>query len=168
MCLSKLIGDRCNFQTDIGGPVYYEDMKFYSVSDLNFLLNSGNITLSRALYNCLFNTLEEFSRSPDYINVCNCPIECQKTGFSYSISSSQYPTKLRAQSLFLKDNKSNFTDFDSYFSQLKEDFLFLRIYFEDSTETIISEDPKYKIADLVANLGGTIGLFTGFSFLSLI
>ena len=46
--------------------------------------------------------------------------------------------------------------------------LSLRIYFEESTETIISEDTKYKIADLVANLGGTIGLFTGFSFLSLI
>ena len=59
-------------------------------------------------------------------------------------------------------------NFDSYYNYMKQDLLHLRIYFEESSEAIVSEDPKYQTSDLISNLGGTIGLFTGFSFLSLI
>ena len=36
------------------------------------------------------------------------------------------------------------------------------------SETVISEEKKIEITDLVATVGGILGLFTGFSFLSLV
>ena len=35
-------------------------------------------------------------------------------------------------------------------------------------ETVIKEEPKIELADLIAIVGGILGLFLGFSFLSLI
>ena len=110
----------------------------------------------------------------NYIEDCDCPIECQKTGFSYSTSFSQFPSNYCAQQFHdkylssLAGNNSSVMDFNSYYNYLKENELYMRIYFEESTETVVSQDPKYQTSDLISNLGGTIGLFTGFSFLSLI
>ena len=46
--------------------------------------------------------------------------------------------------------------------------MFYGNFFEDITETVTREEPKYQASDLIANLGGLISLFTGFSFLTLI
>ena len=42
------------------------------------------------------------------------------------------------------------------------------IYFGDLRYTLISQQPKTILADLVSNVGGTLGLFLGMSFLSFI
>ena len=35
-------------------------------------------------------------------------------------------------------------------------------------ETVMSEQPKTTLSDLISTIGGILGLFTGFSFLSLV
>ena len=42
------------------------------------------------------------------------------------------------------------------------------IYFDQMKETVILEEIKTELTDLVSNIGGILGLFTGFSFLSLV
>ena len=41
----------------------------------------------------------------------------------------------------------------------------LYIYFDDLEYTLVSQRPKTELIDLIANVGGLLGLFTGFTFL---
>jgi hypothetical protein len=42
------------------------------------------------------------------------------------------------------------------------------IFYDEMKETVISEEKKIEITDLISTIGGILGLFTGFSFLSLV
>ena len=42
----------------------------------------------------------------------------------------------------------------------------MRIHFDTPTFDIITKDSKIKITDMVVIIGGTMGLFTGFSIIS--
>lgn len=42
----------------------------------------------------------------------------------------------------------------------------LSIYFDEIKYTRMEESPQMELVDLVANIGGTLGLFIGVSFLS--
>ena len=44
----------------------------------------------------------------------------------------------------------------------------VEIFYDEMKETIISENIKMGPSELISNLGGTLGLFLGSSFLSLI
>lgn len=44
----------------------------------------------------------------------------------------------------------------------------IRVYLDDLQYTIISQDPKTYLFELIANIGGVLGLFLGISFLSFI
>ena len=98
---------------------------------------------------------------------CNCPLECETNILSYAYSISEYPTIqnskfLMNQSLIKKRLGSlSYTD-------LKQNVARVQIFYNELKETFISEEIKTQIFDLVSNIGGTLGLFLGLSFLSLI
>ena len=43
---------------------------------------------------------------------------------------------------------------------------YVRIYFDASTFDLITKDRASKFVDMMAAIGGTLGLFTGFSIIS--
>ena len=43
---------------------------------------------------------------------------------------------------------------------------YLRIYFDASTFDIVTKDRAAKFVDMISAIGGTLGLFTGFSVMS--
>ena len=51
---------------------------------------------------------------------------------------------------------------------LKQSLISFEIYYNEMTYTLMLELPKIKIVDLVANLGGILGLFIGISVLSFV
>jgi hypothetical protein len=44
----------------------------------------------------------------------------------------------------------------------------VRIFYRDLTYTLISQEPKYQLQDLISEIGGFCGLFIGISFVSLV
>ena len=46
------------------------------------------------------------------------------------------------------------------------DLKYLRIYFDASTFDIVTKDRAAKFVDMISAIGGTLGLFTGFSVMS--
>ena len=46
------------------------------------------------------------------------------------------------------------------------EFKYVRIYFGASTFDIITKDRAAKLVDMISAIGGTLGLFTGFSIMS--
>ena len=54
------------------------------------------------------------------------------------------------------------------YDQLKDRTVALNIYYSNLNYVLISESPKTSMNDLMSNVGGTLGLYIGISFLSLI
>ncbi len=89
-----------------------------------------------------------------------CPSECDS--FSYDIS-------LTTQSIIAYGNislNSTFAEFLNY-ANLTRTFYGIRVYYEDLRYTWINQQAKIELFGLVSNVGGILGLFLGFSFVSL-
>ena len=75
-----------------------------------------------------------------------CPLECDS--LSYDIS-------LCMEAINDKNDTSN-NNYKIYF------------YYQDLKYTLINEQPKVELFGFISNLGGILGLFIGFSFISLL
>jgi hypothetical protein len=91
-----------------------------------------------------------------------CPLECDSIDYQYSVSSVDMDIEQFLQ-YSLQSNGINLLDF---LDNKYENFMFLKIYHNKASYTSINEIPKIEIVDLIANIGGNLGLFLGVSFLS--
>jgi hypothetical protein len=118
-------------------------------------------------FNCTKMAFDEFAKNPLLIKKCDCPVECEKTYFTYSMSSSQFPT-LKYTSYLLQNDLIKRKYPNMTHEELKKNVARVQIFFDEMKETVIEESIKTELSDLISNLGGTLGLFLGLSFLSLI
>ena len=61
----------------------------------------------------------------------------------------------------------SYAGFNTY-ENVTRTFFALRVYYDDLKYTLIKQQPKIELFDLISNIGGTLGLFLGFSFISLL
>ena len=99
-----------------------------------------------------------------------CPEECTTTQFQITLSQNSYPSNNEFKNL--KSNSNLMSKFGNASSvnldDLKKSVYMVSIYFEDLKYTMISQQAKTNVMDLVSSIGGSLGLFMGASFLSLI
>ena len=126
------MGEKCGMQFSFLGPAYFKNM------NLSIFLKMNET--EKKCYEANINP------SKDYIDKCDCPLECFKTQYSVDHSGGKRDKEIL-----------NYTD-HTHFS----------IFYNEMEETIIKEEPKTELPDLISTIGGLLGLFTGFSFLSLI
>lgn len=139
-------------------------------------------------YSALFNKLE--SLSPCHTteeNRCNlkyhivfyfnmskilcttdCPVECNSIDYQYKLSFSTYPSKPYAEAL-IEDNLMNFSEMNkSDYEDLQTKIVKFNVYYDNFDFENYYEVAKMSPYDLLAYIGGTLGLFIGASFLSFI
>jgi hypothetical protein len=77
----------------------------------------------------------------DKDQICSeyCPLECDSFSYDISINSQSY---------------------------VAGDLFVFSIFYEDLKYTLISQQPKMQFIDLISNIGGSLGLFVGISFIS--
>ena len=97
-----------------------------------------------------------------------CPIECNSTQFVFDLSSYAIIGDLYADAI--KQNLNISSDFltkqiNAYTA--KESVTRIIIYYDSLSVSITSESPQMDIANLIATIGGNLGLFLGVSLLSL-
>lgn len=106
-----------------------------------------------------------------------CPHVCSSTSYDLRISYSEYPTsnymnnniRKKVNPVFYNwafevDEKSNLNSLDLARDSLVELF----VYFDEIKYTEITEAPTTTFVDLIASIGGTLGLFIGVSLLSFV
>ena len=101
-----------------------------------------------------------------------CPLECDTVTYFIETSSLQYPSiTLYKKAL----NSSNFVEsFQNYtgetfsMSSMQEHVMSLKVYYPYNRFTLISESPKIGFYDLLAQIGGSMGMLLGFSIFHLI
>lgn len=108
----------------------------------------------------------------------DCPHECKQTTYDLSISYVDFPSRRFAEFLGNHDsllNKSlapirddNKTSEFSVVELARDSFVQISVYYDEIKYTSISEAPTISLFDMIANIGGTLGLFIGISLLSFV
>ena len=125
----------------------------------------------RAIY-CVDEQLLGFDINK--INECTkeCPLECDSMSFDFTISSLTFPTdqmyaKFKADKTYYDGIKSSLDIDLSTYELFKESYLALNIFYPSTQFTKITISPKTSVIDLISNVGGSIGIFLGFSMFSI-
>ena len=131
---------------------------------------NGTVICSIEKYACMMNIMQEFL-SGDVVKLCSpyCPAECDSQTFSVSISSSVYP--VYAYALELMNNSliySKLSKEELLPEKVRTSVLSVNVYYKDLSYTVIGQQAKTEIVDLISNVGGNLGVFIGMSLLSLV
>jgi acid-sensing ion channel 2 len=103
-----------------------------------------------------------------------CPFECSTTSFSLSTSYANYPsyTFYVSETLSKQDYYETLFDVDNIndvtYPLFSDAIGGVFIGFQQLQYTHYADSPSYEIMDIFANVGGTLGLFLGFSILSFV
>jgi hypothetical protein len=88
-----------------------------------------------------------------------CPLECDS--FYYDI---RLNTKLILTNGQITDDIYGFKTYEN----MSKTFFGIYVYYEDLKYTLIEQNPRIELFGLISNVGGTLGLFLGFSFISIL
>ena len=154
LCIQKYVGNKCGCQSSMGEYRFYENMRTCDVP-------YSNLTLQDAFneYNCEISAIFQYANIESEKRDCDCPLKCDLAKYSYTISSSEYPTMQLYTNFFKKMTNNGFSSMS--YNEIKQSVAKVQIYFQDMKQTVIEESEKTLISDLVSNIGGTLGLFLG-------
>ena len=100
----------------------------------------------------------------------DCPFECETIDYETSISYAYYPS----YNFYLNETRSRLEYYQTVFNKTEITYEMFRrlssvnIYFEQLKHTRITTKPSLIIIDIIAYMGGTLGLFIGISVLSFV
>ena len=160
--LTFILNNRSYSQTDCYDLCYQRFViETCNCSSLEYLMFAGTracLTLEDA--RCLWRAEQQFARG-DIGEQCNpsCPLECSWLSFDLKTSSSFYPSNMYTKMLnkhhkiIARTNSTNNTnDF------LHKNVLRLNLYYDRLNYLVISESPSLLFFDLLATVGGTLGM----------
>jgi hypothetical protein len=120
---------------------------------------------------CESNLLKTFSWN-NGLDTCmtECPLECETTNYPLTLSTAEYPTRPYAELLINYTNISNLfpTQAPLTYETLKNSILKVNLFYDELEYTFVEELEKTSIIDLLAGIGGTLGLCAGMSILSFV
>lgn len=120
---------------------------------------------TRDLYDRLRNLTVDLSICSD-----ECPFSCNTVKYDWVTSYADYPTYMEFKYLDLDYNdtlEKYFSGSYSY-SDVRQTVASAFVYFETMSVVEITQSPSMVLTDLIANIGGTFGLFLGLSVLSFV
>ena len=137
--------------------------------------NKMNANVSACLnisqYDCLITTTNSFI-SGQANCLADCPLECTSVKYDVSLSSLDYPNSKAFEVIF--NDKKTFARLQSLYNQtltfdvFKKSFVSLNIYYPYVQYTKITEMPKITSSGVFSSVGGSLGMFVGFSIFSVL
>ncbi|XP_070566204.1 acid-sensing ion channel 2-like [Ptychodera flava] len=101
---------------------------------------------------------------------CECALPCSEIIYLKTISQSLWPSVTYLYHLLktihsINDKTKDINDFE----QAQSNLVRLEVYFEEMTYETMSETPKYEgVYNLLAEIGGVIGIYVGLSFITVV
>ena len=152
LCLQRFIKDSCGC-VDPKLPNIYRDIPYCaSLSQLD----------------CVSQSRIKYLKTADHCN--ECPFECDSVDYQIRTSRSRYPTTYYTNYLrYQTDLVSRFpvttvvTD-----NHIQKNIVLLNVFYDDLATKYVKEIPEVSPDALFGTIGGNLGLFLGFSCLSLL
>lgn len=123
-------------------------------------------------YYCLFQTKNDFIGSNSKECKAECSLECSTVFYDYSLSSLEFPNTQVFN--VVQNDRQLFTDLQMFYNQtltfdvFKKSFVSLKVYYPYPQYTLITESPQYTNIGLFSSVGGSLGMFLGFSIFSVL
>jgi hypothetical protein len=114
---------------------------------------------------CVADYLQEFRKSQSKKCKKYCPLECDSLSYSiipYS-ESILYSGNISAK----RKTDATYAKFNMY-EETRQKYIYVAVYYKNLKYTFVSQNPKIETFNFISNIGGTLSLFMGISFLSLI
>lgn len=117
---------------------------------------------------CVLDYRKRMEKTSDNLECFqNCPEECDSVSYFYKISQSNFPSPFYKKLLIEFDKALNESKRGFDYNDIEKYLLSVNIYFDEIATTTIEENPNKTIEQLVAEIGGFLGLCMGISFLTL-
>jgi len=155
------------FQFFLQNNMTYTQNDCINVCIFKYVMNKCNCNLEITLFKKCFDNIQIANCLSEYYygliyktystpDTCfsSCPIECNSINY-----------KIQQNSFILTDQ---FLQFENYSNYYKDNYVNIAIYYPTKQYTLITQSPKMQLFDLVSSVGGIMGLFIGFSFLTLV
>lgn len=141
ICLQRTIHTRCTCQSAMLPQL-----------ELNSTLKICD-TRRRSTRKCVE---EVMFQAEEKVSTCKCPPRCQVINYDKTVSMTKWPT--REDKVTFDRGKANIN-----FQNLAK----VTVYFQTMTCQEVRQEKAYTTAKLFSSLGGILGMYVGFSFLSL-
>jgi len=138
------------------------NLKFKEMKACNQSYDEENIFFFASRNKCI----EEFIRQKGIHDLCMlnyCPLDCDHYSYDISLHSA---SETATGNISMKSS-TNYVGFNTY-ENVSRTFYGLRVYYDELEYTLIIQQPKIEPFGLISNIGGTLGLFIGFSFISIL
>jgi hypothetical protein len=121
--------------------------------------------LNQTQIDCMTQSYLKFKRNDHLDDTCHamCPIECEKIDFETRHSFSNFLPKNPVASF--NSRRYLFDNFNFSRDEI-EAFIGLNIFYDEIQFIQMTQQPSVTFPELLGNVGGTLGLFIGISFLS--
>lgn len=122
------------------------------------------ITLNETVKKCYNEFLRNFQKK-DLLDICSdyCPLECDSISYSIELNSEKLPVS------GLINNSFSYMKLFKNYENVQKNFISIIAFYQPNLKYFhIKEKPSIETVDLVSQIGGTLGLFLGLSFLSLV
>ena len=158
-CMGKKLIDYCRINTELDK---FDNIFVAYIND--------EFELCKMEYTTL-----QFNHEFNINKICGqyCPLECDSVEYEITTTVSQYPNVPHAMSLLGETTALNKIiqskyppDYNITYEDLRNSMIAFNVFYKSLQYTSITEIPKTQRIDLVANIGGLLGLFIGVSFLS--
>ena len=100
---------------------------------------------------------------------CGCRMPCKQITYETKVTQNPWPQSWQTD--YLRPILSEMIDTPEEeidLAMLKKYLILVSIYYDDFTETVITEKEFYELSKVISDFGGQMGMFMGASFLSLI
>ncbi|XP_041464490.1 degenerin deg-1-like [Lytechinus variegatus] len=98
---------------------------------------------------------------------CNCPVACRETLFVTAVTSSLWPSERYESHLKTRLTNEKAKRILENVEQTRKNLARVRIYFEELNYEQMIQNPKYTIESLLGGIGGLLGLYIGFSVITI-
>jgi hypothetical protein len=130
-------------------------------------LNPFNQSLKPDVFSIVNKSVQTFIKNSNINELClsrYCPLQCNSLTYDININ---FATINGKGNVNQGKTSNNFAGFNTY-ENMSKTFFGMRVYYNDLKYTLIDQHPKIATFDLISSVGGTLGLFLGFSFISLL
>ena len=122
----------------------------------------------KTVIKCRNQILREFFQH-GFQEQCNCPVPCEEEVYHRIVSMTKWPALVDMPLYRIVFAKSlNLTADELTSEYIRNNFLQIRVYFDELAYKHVYEQCKISVAELYSNLGGQLGLWIGYSFFSII
>ena len=113
---------------------------------------------------CATSVFVSFFKNSNFREKCDslCPLECDSWHYTIQMTQAEYPTPAYVE-ILKKDDKvlSLFEKNASAitYEAIRSNMLTLAVYYDELGYTLITEEPKTNVYDLISNFGGQLGKY---------